>query len=396
MKLSKRFVACLTACTIACGLICSHLLSAQASNLNSLKQQEQQLQQQINQNQNALNQVNKEIDEIEAKRREKQLYLDDQKSEMLNLMKDIAYYEAVIDETGKRIENATVDLEAAMKLREEQYAAMMIRIQYMYESGSDDNYLMMLLTSQDFTDLLNRAEYVDSLYAYDSAMLSNYEALVAGITSMRNTLESDKQKLEKEQAELDEYKVELERVMAELEDEISDYNKLVADAQKKAKEYKNQIASGQSQIDIIKKQQEDAINKQQQNGSGTGDKVVGSGTGAEVAEYALQFVGNPYVWGGVSLTNGADCSGFIMSVYAQFGYSLPHSSFSMRKSGIGVSLADAKAGDIICYSGHVGLYIGNGRIVHAKGDEYGIVTDPVYYGWGGKGPAVLAVRRIIY
>ena len=396
MKLSKRFVACLTACTIACGLICSHLLSAQASNLNSLKQQEQQLQQQINQNQNALNQVNKEIDEIEAKRREKQLYLDDQKSEMLNLMKDIAYYEAVIDETGKRIENATVDLEAAMKLREEQYAAMMIRIQYMYESGSDDNYLMMLLTSQDFTDLLNRAEYVDSLYAYDSAMLSNYEALVAGITSMRNTLESDKQKLEKEQAELDEYKVELERVMAELEDEISDYNKLVADAQKKAKEYKNQIASGQSQIDIIKKQQEEAINKQQQNGSGTGDKVVGSGTGAEVAEYALQFVGNPYVWGGVSLTNGADCSGFIMSVYAQFGYSLPHSSFSMRKSGIGVSLADAKAGDIICYSGHVGLYIGNGRIVHAKGDEYGIVTDPVYYGWGGKGPAVLAVRRIIY
>ena len=396
MKLSKRFVACLTACTIACGLICSHLLSAQASNLNSLKQQEQQLQQQINQNQNALNQVNKEIDEIEAKRREKQLYLDDQKSEMLNLMKDIAYYEAVIDETGKRIENATVDLEAAMKLREEQYAAMMIRIQYMYESGSDDNYLMMLLTSQDFTDLLNRAEYVDSLYAYDSAMLSNYEALVAGITSMRNTLEADKQKLEKEQAELDEYKVELERVMAELEDEISDYNKLVADAQKKAKEYKNQIASGQSQIDIIKKQQEEAINKQQQNGSGTGDKVVGSGTGAEVAEYALQFVGNPYVWGGVSLTNGADCSGFIMSVYAQFGYSLPHSSFSMRKSGIGVSLADAKAGDIICYSGHVGLYIGNGRIVHAKGDEYGIVTDPVYYGWGGKGPAVLAVRRIMY
>ena len=396
MKLSKRFVACLTACTIACGLICSHLLSAQASNLNSLKQQEQQLQQQINQNQNALNQVNKEIDEIEAKRREKQLYLDDQKSEMLNLMKDIAYYEAVIDETEERIENATVDLEAAMKLREEQYAAMMIRIQYMYESGSDDNYLMMLLTSQDFTDLLNRAEYVDSLYAYDSAMLSNYEALVAGITSMRNTLESDKQKLEKEQAELDEYKVELERVMAELEDQISDYDKLVADAQKKAKEYKNQIASGQSQIDIIKKQQEDAINKQQQNGSGTGDKVVGSGTGAEVAEYALQFVGNPYVWGGVSLTNGADCSGFIMSVYAQFGYSLPHSSFSMRKSGIGVSLADAKAGDIICYSGHVGLYIGNGRIVHAKGDEYGIVTDPVYYGWGGKGPAVLAVRRIIY
>lgn len=406
MKLSKRFVACMTACTIACGLISSHLLSAEASNLSSLKQQQQQLQQQINQNQNALSQVNKEIDRMEAERKEYQLYLDDQKSEMINLMKDIAYYETAIEEKTQSIADATVELEAAMKLRDEQYDAMMVRIQYMYESGSNDNYLLMLLTSQDFTDLLNRAEYVDSLYAYDSAMLSNYEQLVAGITIMRDTLEADKRNLEAEQVLLDEHKVELERIMAELEDTISDYDQLVANAEKKAKEYKNKIASGQSQIEIIKKQQEEETKRQQllaqqqqqqqQNNSGSSDKVVGTGTGAEVAEFALQYVGNPYVWGGTSLTNGADCSGFIMSVYAQFGYSLPHSSFSMRRSGIGVSLEEAQAGDIICYSGHVAIYIGNGRIVHAKGDEYGIVTDPVYYGWGGTGPTVLAVRRIIH
>ena len=393
MKLSKRLLVCLTACTIACGLACSHLLFAQASDLSGLKQQEQQLQQQINQNQNALNKVNEEINRIEAERKEYQIYLDDQKSEMMNLMKDIAYYETAIEEKEKSIEKATEELEDTIKLRDEQYDAMMVRIQYMYESGNNDNYLLMLLTSQDFADLLNRAEYVDSLYEYDSAMLSNYEQLVFGITSMRDSLEKSKRNLEAEQAELDEHKVELERIMAELKDKISDYDKLVADAEKKAKEYKNQIASGQSQIQILQQQQA-AANKPQ--GGGATDKVVGSGTGAEVAEYALQFVGNPYVWGGTSLTNGADCSGFIMSVYAKFGYSLPHSSFSMRKSGIGVNLKDAQAGDIICYSGHVGLYIGNGRIVHAKGDEYGIVTDPVYYGWGGSGPAVLAVRRIIY
>lgn len=395
MKLSKRFVACAVACTIACGLICSHLLSAEASTISSIQQQ-------INQNQSALNQVTQEIDRMEAERDEYLSYLDDQKSEMINLMKDIAYYETAIEEKTQSIEDATVELEAAMELRDEQYEAMMVRIQYMYESGNNDNYLLMLLTSQDFTDLLNRAEYVDSLYAYDSAMLSDYEQLVAGITTMRNTLETDKQNLEAEQLVLDEHKVELERIMAELEDTISDYDKLVADAEAKAKEYKNKIASGQAQIDIIKKQQEEEARRQQllaqqqqQNSSGTTDKVVGTGTGAEVAEYALQYVGNPYVWGGTSLTNGADCSGFIMSVYAQFGYALPHSSLSMRKSGVGVSLEDAKAGDIICYSGHVALYIGDGRIVHAKNSKYGIVTDPVYYGWGGTGPTVLAVRRII-
>lgn len=403
MKLSKRFVVCMTAYTIACGLIGSHLLSAEASNLSSLKQQQQQLQQQINQNQNALSQVNKEIDRMEAERDEYLSYLDDQKSEMMNLMKDIAYYETAIEEKTQSIADATVELEAAMKLRDEQYDAMMVRIQYMYESGSNDNYLLMLLTSQDFTDLLNRAEYVDSLYAYDSAMLSDYEQLVSGITIMRDTLETDKRNLEAEQVLLDEHKVELERIMAELEDTISDYDKLVADAEKKAKDYKNKIASGQSQIEIIKKQQEEETKRQQflaqqqqQNNSGSSDKVVGTGTGAEVAEFALQYVGNPYVYGGVSLTNGADCSGFIMSVYAQFGYSLPHSSLSMRKSGVGVSLEEAQAGDIICYSGHVAIYIGDGRIVHAKNSKYGIVTDPVYYGWGGTGPTVLAVRRIIH
>ena len=384
MKLSKRFVACAIACTIACALIGTQMLPAEASNITSIQQQ-------INKNQNALDKVNDQLDQYEAEREEYLSYLDDQKSEMMNLMKDIAYYEVAIEEKALAISDATVMLEENIALRDEQHDAMMTRIKYMYESGNNDNYLLMLLTSRDYTDLLNRAEYVDSLYSYDSAMLSNYECLVSDITTMRDTLEVDKTNLETEQKALDEHKVELERIMAELEDTISDYDKLVADAEAKAKEYKAQIASGKAQIQTLQQQQA-AANKPQ---GGTTDKVVGSGTGAEVAEFALQYVGNPYVWGGVSLTNGADCSGFIMTVYKQFGYSLPHSSYSMRSSGVGVSLADAQAGDIICYSGHVALYIGDGRIVHAKSSKYGIVTDPVYYGWGGTGPTVLAVRRII-
>ena len=117
----------------------------------------------------------------------------------------------------------------------------------------------------------------------------------------------------------------------------------------------------------------------------TGD----SSMGVAVAEYACQFVGNPYVWGGTSLTNGADCSGFVMSVYANFGVSLPHSSTQDRTQGYAVDgLENAQPGDLICYSGHVALYIGNNQIVHASSSKTGIIISRADY------KTILAIRRI--
>ena len=115
----------------------------------------------------------------------------------------------------------------------------------------------------------------------------------------------------------------------------------------------------------------------------------GSGLGQSVANYAVKFVGNPYVYGGTSLTNGADCSGFIWAVYRQYGYGLPRNSAAMRSAGREVSYEAAQAGDIVCYAGHVALYLGGGRIVHASTARTGIK-----YGYANYKP-ILTIRRIV-
>lgn len=178
--------------------------------------------------------------------------------------------------------------------------------------------------------------------------------------------------------------VEIQTEFVEAESKAEEEARLAKEAEDRRKA---QEAARASQAAGSSTQQSTTTTTTQQSTSYT----VGEGSelGVAVAEYALQFVGNPYVYGGTSLTNGADCSGFVMSVYANFGVSLPHSSKSDRSQGYAVdSLENAQPGDLICYSGHVALYIGNGQIVHASNSRTGIIVSNADY------KTILAIRRI--
>ena len=349
------------------------------------------LETQIEQNQNALNDINSQIGDMESAQEILEEEIADINAEMINLMTSIGLLEDSIAQKEIDIAAAEVEYNNAVATEQKQYEEMLIRMQFMYEQG-DNNLLSMLLGAESFSDMLNKADYIEQLYSYDRQQLNIYQQTTQMVAELKANLETEKASLLADKSAMEEQEAQLDVILVKKQAEVDNYESMLADAQRQAKEYKDLIK--QEQKELAKLQ---AGNTTANNGNYTVtafdisiiDSSAGSTTGKNIAKYGCQFIGNPYVYGGTSLTNGADCSGFIYRIYADFGYSVPRTSTAQRSCGTGVSYENAQPGDIICYDGHVGLYVGGGYIVHASTAKTGIKISKATY------RPILAVRRVV-
>ena len=254
-----------------------------------------------------------------------------------------------------------------------------------------------MLGADELSDVVNRADYIEKLYEYDDKVLKEYIEVKQAVEAKKTELEEEQSELEANMYELEEEKKALDELLAEKKAQQEDFENRLAKAKQEAAAYKAKIKQQNSQIRKLEEEEKARLAAQakKNNSSGSIDSAGiisganGSAGGKEIASYACKFVGNPYVAGGTSLTNGADCSGFTYAVYQAFGYSIPRTSTAQRSAGRGVTYAEAEPGDIICYAGHVAIYLGGGRIVHASTPATGIKYGTATY------KEIVAVRRIV-
>ncbi|MDE6364227.1 MAG: C40 family peptidase [Lachnospiraceae bacterium] len=412
----------------------------QATEKDILKQQNQN-------DQERLEDIDDQVNELEGEQEGIDAEIETLSNEIAEIMASISLLEEEIEAKKAQIEQAKIDLEEAKKVERQQYEAMKVRVKAMYESG-ETSFLDIIFSASSMQDMLNKADYVEKMHEYDKKVFVNYQIARKNVEDLKETLEIEESELEAVQEGLEEERASVEEARSELEAISADYAVQISKAKQQAEIYKSQIKQRNAQIKKIeeeerrkaeeerkrkeeeerrrreeeerKKQEEEAKKNKNNNSTSTNttqnnnnsdtdrdstptnenaakvaagkDTVAssnGSAKGKDVANYACGFVGNPYVAGGTSLTKGADCSGFTQSVYKAFGYSLPRNSTSQRSVGREVSYAEAEPGDIICYPGHVAIYIGNGKIVHASSAKTGIKISNALY------RDILCVRRVV-
>ncbi len=396
MKLHKKIISMVLVGT----MLMTGFTSVYASKLEDAKDKRNEAQQN-------LNKVNKEIEDLNQKQDALQAEMNAYDNELMALLTDLTLLEEDIMYKEAEIEQAEIDLIAAEEKEAKQYADMKVRIRYMYEN-SNGSLWTSLISSDNFSDALNRAEYITDVYETDRDMLTEFQETVQEVTDLKAKLDQERIELGELQTNMKEQQSELESLIARSEAKMAGFREQMADASALAKQYADTIkkqnkviASEEARIAAEKAAQQAAqqaasntvTNTTTNSSSGlTGDSNPSYSTGVsgqDVVNYASQFIGNPYVFGGTSLTNGSDCSYFTQACFAKFGISLPRTSYAQRSSGKEVSYANAKAGDIICYAGHVAIYMGNGRIIHAANSKLGICYGNATY------RTIVSVRRVL-
>lgn len=456
----KKRIVCLT---LALMMTAAQVVSVSASREDELREEQAATSAQ-------LDATYAQIDQLYSAKQQLQDEINTLDANLVNVMVSIQTLEGDISNKQADIEQTQADLQKAQNAKDKQYAAMKQRIQYLYEKGGSEAWFQMMMSADNLSDLLTKAEYTQKMYDYDRKSLETYANTIEQVTNLGNQYQQEKSELEGMKQEYEAESANLQTQIDTKKANSADCDNEIAYAQEMANEYANLIQEQQVEIEQLEAERiaaeeearrqaeaeaeaaaaaaaEEAAQQEDQtvydedgnevdadeaaeNGdtvydedgnevdtsqTTSGDDVQydeygnvidsdntvdpdsvssssssssSSGSGSSIVDYATQFVGNPYVWGGTSLTGGADCSGFTQSVYAQFGYSLPRTSYEQQNWGTEVSYADAQPGDLICYGGHVAIYMGNGQIVHASNSRDGIkISNDATY------RTILSVRR---
>ncbi|MCR5301444.1 MAG: C40 family peptidase [Lachnospiraceae bacterium] len=430
--MGRRSIRLIVTLILASAIVVCGTGEVSAETLQEIRNEKQEAQNKKKEAEKNLSTVNKDIENISEEQEAVEAELEELDAELVDLLLSVSLLESDIKDKEQAIEITKGELEDAKQQVSAQEAAMARRIKFMYERGNT-TYLQLFLESKSMAEAVNKSEYSEKLYKYDRLMLERYRMAKEEVEDKEHQLEEELAELEEIKEDLNAQKEELDALIAEKQETADNFAQQLSKAKTKASEYKNQISQqsdnlkklNQAEADKLaeearKKAEEEAKKKaeaaakkkaEEESGEssdgggnddegsssseseerprGTSVRATGSGLGTDIANYALQFVGCPYVAGGTSLSNGCDCSGFTQGVYSHFGIKIPRSSYAQSADGTEVSYDEAQPGDIIYYGGHVGIYIGNNQIVHASTAATGIKISSAFY------RSIITVRRYI-